>query len=162
MAEFCTGIPAPVPCLARYRGFASCHTSFVPTQRGEKAVPLKWPSLDQPFYRNEHLFVDLRQQLVILDGQTLTLTRQEYRLLAVLVEYGGKVVSRAILLTQVFGYAPRTYTHVGSSHWPAAEETGARRGRRIETIFGKGYRFRLLHGSGNQGLPELDTLTNSP
>ena len=40
-----------------------------------------------PFYRDEHLLVDLHQQLVILDGHTLTLTHKEYRLLMLLVQH---------------------------------------------------------------------------
>jgi DNA-binding response OmpR family regulator len=42
--------------------------------------------------------VDLRQQVVMLDSETVTLTRMEYRLLALLVEHAGEVVSRPILL----------------------------------------------------------------
>jgi hypothetical protein len=40
------------------------------------------PSPNQQFYRDEHLFVDLRDQVVMLDSETIPLTRQEYRLLA--------------------------------------------------------------------------------
>jgi len=40
------------------------------------------PSLDQPFYRDEHLFVHLRHQVVMLDGEAITLTRKQYQVLA--------------------------------------------------------------------------------
>jgi len=63
---------------------------------GEQSV-----SLDQQYYRDAHLFVDLRQQLVKLFGQTLTLTRKEYCLLALLVEHAGEVVPRAMMLTEL-------------------------------------------------------------
>ena len=53
----------------------------------------------QPSYRDDNLYVDLRQPLVILDGRLLHLTSMEYLLLAVLVEHAGEAVPRAILLT---------------------------------------------------------------
>jgi hypothetical protein len=53
---------------------------------------------NQQFYRDEHLFVDLRQQRVMLDSETVTLTRMEYRLLALLVKRAEEVVPRSILL----------------------------------------------------------------
>jgi DNA-binding response OmpR family regulator len=54
--------------------------------------------LNQQFYRDEHLFVDLLKQVVTLDGEILTLTRMEYSLLALLVKRAGEVVPRPILL----------------------------------------------------------------
>ena len=54
--------------------------------------------LNQQFYRDEHLFVDLLKQVVTLDGEILTLTRMEYSLLALLVKHAGEVVPRPILL----------------------------------------------------------------
>jgi len=56
-------------------------------------------SLDQLSYRDDHLYVDLRQQLVILDGKILHLTSMEYLLLALLVEHAGEAVPRTVLLT---------------------------------------------------------------
>jgi len=55
-------------------------------------------SLDEQYYRDEHLLVDLRGRVVVLDGQILTLTRTEYRLMALLVEHAGEIVPRPILL----------------------------------------------------------------
>ena len=60
----------------------------------------------QPSYRDDHLYVDLRQQLVILDGETVSLTRMQYRLLAVLVEHAGVVVTRMILLLHIWVTCP--------------------------------------------------------
>jgi DNA-binding response OmpR family regulator len=53
---------------------------------------------NQQFYRDGHLLVDLRDRVVMLDSQILTLTRTEYRLLALFVEHGGDVVPRPVLL----------------------------------------------------------------
>ena len=57
----------------------------------------------QAFYRDDHLFVDLRHQVLILDNQALALTRIEYGLLALLVSHTGKVVPRLIFLMEVWG-----------------------------------------------------------
>ena len=59
------------------------------------------PSPNEGFYLDGHLFVDLRQQQVMLDGQMLRLTPTEFRLLAELVEYAGEVVPRPLLLTRI-------------------------------------------------------------
>jgi DNA-binding response OmpR family regulator len=72
------------------------------------AVQSPLPSLDQPSYPDEHLYVDMRQQLVKLCGQTLTLTRKEYCLLALLVMHAGEVVPRAIMLTELGRSLPET------------------------------------------------------
>ena len=97
--------------------------------------------------------VDLRLQFVILDGQAVVLTHQEYRLLALLVQHRGEIVPRAILLARVFGYAPEARTRTLDNHIRRLRKKLGREGRRIETIVRKGYRYI----SGN--LPEADTRT---
>jgi len=92
------------------------------------------PSLDEQYYRDEHLSVDLRDRVVILDGQILILTRTEYRLLARLVENAGKVVPRPILLM----LTPTVDVHL----WRLRRKLGAYADRYIETVGGAGYRFR--------------------
>jgi Transcriptional regulatory protein, C terminal len=59
-------------------------------------------SPNEPSYRDEHLFVDLRDRVVIVDSETVTLTRMQYRLLALLVEHAGEVVPRATIMMQVW------------------------------------------------------------
>jgi DNA-binding response OmpR family regulator len=49
--------------------------------------------LDEQFYRDDHLFVHLRHEVVMLDGEAITLTRMEHRRLAVLVEHAGESVA---------------------------------------------------------------------
>jgi DNA-binding response OmpR family regulator len=98
-----------------------------------------------PSYRDEHLYVDLRQQLVILDGQILTLTRQEYRLLALLVEHAGEVVPRAIILMQVWGYASETPTRTLDVHIHGLrKKLGMYGDQYIETVHRVGYRFKPM------------------
>ena len=70
----------------------------------------------RPFYRDDHLFVDLRDQLVVLDSLPITLTRTEYRLLALLAERAGEIVPRAILLMAIWGYSPEVRTGTVGLH----------------------------------------------
>ena len=67
-------------------------------------------SLDRQFYRDDHLFVHLCHQVGMLDGEAITLTRIEYRLLALLLEHAGEVVPRAIIVTQLWAAQPKTRT----------------------------------------------------
>ena len=119
------------------------------------------PSLDQQFYRDEHLFVHLCHQVVMLDGQTLTLTRKEYYLLALLVEHAGEVVPRAIMLTELRRSLPETHTFALDVHIGWLRRKLGLYADYIETVigFGIGYRFRpflprdskagaVLHGYG--------------
>jgi two-component system KDP operon response regulator KdpE len=64
------------------------------------------PSLDQQFYRDAHLFVHLRHQVVILDSEAVSLRPIEYRLLTLLVKHAGEVVPRATILKQIWGDPP--------------------------------------------------------
>jgi DNA-binding response OmpR family regulator len=117
----------------------------VPAQRGEKTVPLKSPSLDQPFYRDEHLFLDLRQQLVILDGEMVTLTRREYRLLALLAQHAGDVVPRSSLLLHIWGQVPEMRPSTLDVHIRGLRrKLGVYADQYVETVVGTGYRFRPI------------------
>jgi len=99
---------------------------------------------NQQFYRDDHLYVDLRQPVVILDSQTVTLTPIEYRLLALLVQHAGDIVPRAILM-QLLGYAPEKRTRAVDVHIQRLrKKLGRDIGRRIETILGSGIRYRPL------------------
>ena len=103
---------------------------------------LREKSSHKPFYRDEHLFVDLRHKLAILDSQALILTRKEYCLLALLVQRAGEVVPRKILLTQVWGYVPKTRTRTLDVHIGRLRKKLGHEGCRIETVFARGYSFR--------------------
>ena len=85
--------------------------------------------LDEQFYRDDHLFVHLRHEVVMLDGEAITLTRMEYRLLTLLLERAGEVVPRAIIVTELWGgSAQGAHTLGGSTHGWASEKTrGIRR-----------------------------------
>jgi DNA-binding response OmpR family regulator len=100
------------------------------------------PSLDQSFYRDEHLFVHLRHQAVILNGQAITLTRTEYRLLALLVQHAGEVVTRPVLLMQIWGNASKIGRRRADVHINGLRRRLGIYADHIETVTGIGYRFR--------------------
>ena len=58
-------------------------------------------SLNEPYYRDGHLYGDLRQQVVKLDGETVTLTPMQYEVLSLMVRHAGEVVPRAAFLRQI-------------------------------------------------------------
>ena len=105
------------------------------------------PPLDQQYYRDEHLLVHLRHRVVMLDGQAITLTPMQHRLLALLVEHAGEVVTRPILVTQIRGYGPKMSQRRVTAHIRALRrKLGIYADHYIETVRGLGYRFWPMPG----------------
>ncbi len=97
-------------------------------------------------YRDEHLSLDFRQQLALLDGRPLTLTRKEYDLLALLVRHAGEIIPREALLMQIWGYGADIRTRTLDVHIRRLrKKMGTLADQYIETIFGIGYRFQPFH-----------------
>jgi DNA-binding response OmpR family regulator len=98
-------------------------------------------------YSDAHLSVDFETRTVLLDGERLPLTRKEYELAAFLVRYAGELIPRATLLSAVWGYSEGIRTRTLDAH---VARLRARLGRYsvdyIETVFGRGYRFRPYSG----------------
>jgi DNA-binding response OmpR family regulator len=102
---------------------------------------------NQPSYRDERLYVDLRRRLVIFDSEVVTLTRMQYRVLALLVEHAGEVVPRAIILKRIWGGAPKIQLRTVDKHVNVLRrKLGIYANLYIETVIGVGYRFRPLPG----------------
>lgn len=112
-------------------------------------VHSRLPSLDQQYYSDAHLLVHLRHQVVILDGRTIALTRVEYRLLALLVQYAGEVVTRPIILMKIWGSAPESGGQRVDQHiHRLRRKLGIYADQYIETVIGIGYRFRPQSSPG--------------
>ena len=89
--------------------------------------------------------MDLRQQAVILNGETVRLTRIQYRLLALLVEHVGVVVTRPILLMHIWGHVTEMRPSPLDAHISGLRrKLGAYADQYLETVHGVGYRFRPL------------------
>ena len=122
-----------------------------PLNRGELLVRLK-----QAIYRTKgpsgqqilkvgDLVVDLEKYDVMLSGRRISLTYKEFQLLVLLASNPGRVYSREVLLSQVWGYDYLGGTRTVDVH--------IRRLRSkiedpdhsfVETIWNVGYRFRAF------------------
>jgi len=60
-------------------------------------------NLSEMDYQSEHLSVDLETRTVKVDGENVSLTPLEYKLLAALVEEAGNIVPHDTLLRRVWG-----------------------------------------------------------
>ena len=86
---------------------------------------------------------------MILDGETITLTRREYRLLALLAQHAGEVVPRSILLMHIWGHVPEIRPSTLDVHIRGLrKKLGVYADHYVGTVIGAGYRFRpfLLRG----------------
>lgn len=65
-------------------------------------APLMAP--DKVTYRDEYLSVDLENRRVLIKGEVVKLTPTEFKLLATLVKYKGRILEFRPLLEQVWGF----------------------------------------------------------
>ena len=108
-------------------------------------------------YHDEHLHLDLREEVVLLDGETLRLTPMEYRLFALLVEYAGVVLTRPVFLMQFGGYSPAIREHrVDACIAGLRRKLGVYADLYLETVDGVAYLFRPL--SAAQSLRSFATV----
>ncbi len=94
----------------------------------------------------DRLKIDFGARAVFLDDERLTLTPKEYRLLQILAQHAGNVVTHQQLLKEVWGQP-----HVGDTHYlrifvrklRRKIETDPTRPRILVTELGVGYRLAL-------------------
>ena len=98
----------------------------------------------QPVFTTGPLSVDFSQRQVALNGQEVKLTPTEYDLLKALIKNRGKILTRQMLLSQVWGTgygAESHYLHVYVGQLRRKIESDPAHPRFILTISGVGYRF---------------------
>jgi DNA-binding response OmpR family regulator len=91
------------------------------------------------------LSVDLAARVVHLGGRALSLRPKEFELLAALVRHRGRVVSRAELLREVWGYAAGIESRTVETHLAALRQRlgdDPQSPRYIVTVRGAGYCLR--------------------
>ena len=91
------------------------------------------------------LSVDLAARVVRLGGEALNLRPKEFDLLAALVRHRGRVVSRAELLREVWGYAAGIERRTVETHLAALRQRlgdDPQSPSYIVTVRGAGYRLR--------------------
>lgn len=91
------------------------------------------------------LQINTQTHEVFVDGQSIGLTSKEYRLLKLLVESDGKVLSREELLTKVWGYdrSLNIETRTIDIHIASLRKKLRSESWRILTLTNEGYRFNL-------------------
>lgn len=102
------------------------------------------PSGAEPRFQAGSLSIDFARRYVQLDGQDIPLTPTEFDLLKALIIHRGKILTRQMLLKEVWGDQAHARTH--SLHVYVAQlrqkiEPTPERPRFILTIPGVGYRF---------------------
>jgi two-component system phosphate regulon response regulator PhoB len=90
----------------------------------------------------EPLVIDLGEHSVRLQGETLTLTATEFKLLHRLARRPGRAFSREQLLSDVWGYSGDLETRTVDTHMKRLRAKLGAFGAWIETVRGLGYRFR--------------------
>lgn len=98
----------------------------------------------EPTFTAGPLTVDFAQRLVTVNGVEIKLTPTEYDLLKALIKNTGKIMTRQMLLSQVWGAgysADAHYLHVYIGQLRRKIEPDPAHPRFILTISGVGYRF---------------------
>ena len=98
----------------------------------------------EPVMRVGELEVDLEKRSVTLGGRAVTLTRNEFRLLALLAQNEGKLLTQRAILREVWGPAygdESHYLHVYVSQLRRKIEPDPTRPRYLLTEPGAGYRL---------------------
>ncbi len=97
-----------------------------------------------PVHEINGLKLDLTARRVTLDGADLRLTPIEYKLLSLLVQHAGKVLTHAQLLREVWGRqagSQQSYLRIHTQHLREKLKDDALSPRFIMTEPGVGYRF---------------------
>lgn len=103
------------------------------------------PTYHAESYDDGELFVDLTQPRVTLRGQPVDLTQQEYRVLSILAQNAGRVVSHRELLRRAWGpdlEGMEAYVHLYVCYLRNKLEDNPAEPRRIVTRYGLGYMLR--------------------
>jgi DNA-binding response OmpR family regulator len=89
------------------------------------------------------LVLDTAARRVTLDGKELALSEKQFALLGFLLRHGGRVVTRAMVLEEVFGYGFDPGTNIVDVHIGHLRQKIDRPGApsRITTVRGVGYRL---------------------
>lgn len=85
--------------------------------------------------------IDIERHRVTINGEDLTLTATEFRLLHLLMSRIGKVLSREELLSHVWNYSPDVETRTVDTHIRRLREKLDTEGDMIKTVRGVGYKI---------------------
>ena len=86
--------------------------------------------------------LDVPGHRLFLGEEEVSLTATEFRLLRLLMERAGRVMTREMLLTEAWGYAEDVDSRTVDTHVRRLRRKLGAEADRIETVIGVGYRFR--------------------
>ena len=92
------------------------------------------------------LRVDPAAHRTWVDDDEVTLTALEFKLLTTLLQRRGRVQTREVLLTDVWGFSADVTTRTVDTHVKRLRQKIGEAGRYVETLRGVGYRFRSEPG----------------
>jgi two-component system phosphate regulon response regulator PhoB len=95
--------------------------------------------------------IDRRAHRVVVNGEEVYLTAQEFKLLVALVEHQGCVVARSVLLREVWALSAFSHTRTVDTHVKRLRDKLGTAARFIHTIHGIGYRFSETAATGGAG-----------
>jgi DNA-binding response OmpR family regulator len=102
----------------------------------------KRPVVDDRTLRFESLVVDMDRHVVTDDGREVRLTAKEFLLLRYLLEHRGRVLSRDLLLSDVWGYQYTGGTRTVDVHVRRLREKLPLLAQAIETVKQFGYKLK--------------------
>ena len=92
-------------------------------------------------YRLDGLYVSASRHVVEVDDVPVSLTLKEFELLCFLLEHGGRVCTRAMLLDDIWGYEFCGESRTVDVHIRTLRQKLGRCGQYIETVRGIGYKI---------------------
>lgn len=118
-----------------------------------KAVLRRLPAENAEDRRNEPAYqgiltlgpdsvIKLDHHEVIIEGRLINLTATEFKLLQFMAQRPGRVLSRELLLTEVWGYPWEGYQRTVDTHMRRLRAKLGAGADYLETIRGVGYRFK--------------------
>ncbi|NTU68803.1 MAG: response regulator transcription factor [Chlorobiaceae bacterium] len=101
--------------------------------------------------RSAGIEIDIGRHTAALDGQPLTLTLMEFKLLSLLMRRKGQAQSREVLLSDVWDVDKEINTRTIDTHVTRLREKLGDAGRLILTVRGLGYKFDETGDDGHAG-----------
>nr|WP_276563110.1 response regulator transcription factor [Lysinibacillus xylanilyticus] len=98
-------------------------------------------SIENDYFRFKDLFVDASRNIVTRGGENLPFTKREYDLLVYLIKNKNTILSREMLLNQVWGYDVAVNPNVVDLYigYLRKKLKCEKKNRYIQTIHGRGY-----------------------
>lgn len=101
----------------------------------------KLPSADSHPLTAGAISIDERAHTVCVSGRDVQLTLKEYQLLVLLMKNQGAVLTRDVLLENIWGYGSESETRTVDVHIRTLRQKLGNSGALIETVRGVGYRM---------------------